>query len=265
MITHELFVNICSWEQMPAPQSENDPIPVMAGELQEKTEGKTTYSVVEIIVNPVITKGVANSKDRKNLLVHVALDYLENTKSIQVSRKYKNLKKSFKGDPKILRQFLHHGREHGIAPTNPEKQKSGVSESPASLLKQLSSIALAESQPEGTSGINLFEKSASTPKKGLIEEVSSTNFTAVPTTPNYEVVVKDADNSKPSRVLVKVDLSNVASSSQCQLDVCEVMLKPMCIFNFILTMLHSQNICQVIEFLSVSASLFLLSLCKAVL
>ena len=106
MITHELFINICSWEQMPAPKLENDPIPVMAGELQEKTEQNSTYSVVDIIVNPVVTKGVAKSKDRKNLLVHVALDYLENTKRIQVSRKYRNAKKTFKGDPKTLRKYL---------------------------------------------------------------------------------------------------------------------------------------------------------------
>ena len=208
---------------MPAPKSENDPIPVMAGELQEKTEVKTTYSVVDIIVNPVVTKGVANSKDRRNLIVHVALDYLESTKRVQVSRKYKNSKKKFKGDPKTLRQYLRHGKERGITSTNLEQQTAGISESPESLLKQLSSITVSEGQPEGSTGINLFEKPDSTaPKKGLIEEVSSTNFTALPTAPNYEVLVKEADNSKPRRVLVMVDLPNVLSSSQCQLDASEV-------------------------------------------
>lgn len=208
---------------MPAPKSENDPIPVMVGELQEKTEVKTTYSVVDILVNPVVTKGVANSKDHKNLLVHVALDYLESTKRVQVSRKYKNSKKKIKGDPKTLRQYLRHGKERGITPTNLEQQRAGISESPESLLKQLSSITVSEGQPEGSTGINLFEKPDSTaPKKGLIEEVLSTNFTALPTAPNYEVLVKEADNCKPRRVLVMVDLPNVLSSSQCQLDACEV-------------------------------------------
>ena len=206
---------------MPAPKLENDPIPVMAGELQEKTEQNSTYSVVDIIVNPVVTKGVAKSKDRKNLLVHVALDYLENTKRIQVSRKYRNAKKTFKGDPKTLRKYLRHGKEQSTTPTNQEQQKPGVSETPESLLKQLSSITVSESQPEGSTGLNLFEKSA-TPKKGLIEEVSSTNFSEVPVTPNYDMLVKEAENSKPNRVLVKVELPNVVSSSQCQLDVCEV-------------------------------------------
>ena len=218
VITHELFVNICSWEQMPAPKSENDPVPVMAGELQEKKEGKTTYSVVDIIVNPVVTKGVSNSKDRKNLLAHVAMDYLENTKKIQVSRKYKNFKRSFKGDAKTLRQYLRYGKDHGIT-VNSGKQTSVISESPGSLLKQLSSIAVAETQLEGSSGINLFEK----PKKGLIEEVSSTNFAPQPVIPVHTVLVKDAENSKPRRVVVLVDLPNsVLSSKDCQLDVCEV-------------------------------------------
>ncbi|XP_067036075.1 PIH1 domain-containing protein 2-like [Acropora muricata] len=220
VITHELFVNICSWEQMPAPKSENDPVPVMAGELQEKKEGKTTYSVVDIIVNPVVTKGVSNSKDRKNLLAHVAMDYLENTKKIQVSRKYKNFKRSFKGDVKTLRQYLRYGKDHGIT-VNSGKQTSVISESPGSLLKQLSSIAVAETQLEGSSGINLFEK----PKKGLIEEVSSTNFAPQPVIPVHTVLVKDAENSKPRRVVVLVDLPNsVLSSMDCQLDACETEL-----------------------------------------
>ncbi|XP_068711210.1 PIH1 domain-containing protein 2-like [Montipora foliosa] len=221
VVTHELFVNICTWEQMPAPKSENDPIPVVAGELQEKAEGKLTYSVVDIIVNPVVTKGIANSKDRRNLLVHVALDYLENTKKIQLSRKYKNSKKAFKGDPKTLRQYLRHEKEHGITPTDGEKQSPKVSDSPGSLLKQLSSIAVSETKPEGTSGIKLFENSVDLPKKALIEEVSSTNFTPQPTTPKYEVLVKDAETAKPRRVIVRMDLPNGVSSSECQLDACE--------------------------------------------
>lgn len=215
-------MNICSWEQMIAPKSENDPIPVMAGELQEKTEGKSTYSVVDVIVNPVVTKGMSNSKDRKNLLVHVALDYIEDTKKIQVSRKYKNAKKAYKGDPKSLRKYLRHGREQGIKPTSPEQQKSGVSENPESLLKQLSSIAVSDSQPGGNTPLDLFEPSAEKPKRCLIEEVSSTNTAPQPTTPSCEVQVKDAENSKPKRIIIKVFLPNISSSSQCQLDTCEV-------------------------------------------
>ena len=218
-------MNICSWEQMIAPKSENDPIPVMAGELQEKEDGQSKYSVVDVIVNPVVTKGVSNSKDRKNLLVHVALDYIENSKKVQVSRKYRNSKKPYKGDPKNLRKYLRHGRDQGIKPTNPEQQKSGVSENPESLLKQLSSIAMTDSQSDRNVPnvpLDLFERSAGKPKKCLIEEVSSTNIAPQPTTPSYEILVKDAENSKPKRIIIKVILPNIASSSQCQLDACEV-------------------------------------------
>lgn len=214
-------MNICSWEQMIAPKSENDPIPVMAGELQEKTDGQAKYSVVDVIVNPVVTKGVSNSKDHKNLLVHVALDYIESTKKVQVSRKYRNSKKPYKGDPKNLRKYLRHGRDQGIKPTNPEQQKSGVSENPESLLKQLSSIAVSDSQSDRNVPLDLFERSAEKTKR-LIEEVSSTNVAPQPTMPSYEVLVKDAENSKPRRIIMKVILPNIASSSQCQLDACEV-------------------------------------------
>ncbi|CAH3103848.1 unnamed protein product [Pocillopora meandrina] len=221
VITHELFVNICGWEQMLAPKSENDAIPVMAGEIKEVKDGEATYSVVDVIVHPVVTKGVINSKDRKNLLVHVALDYLENAKQIQVSRKYKNLKKSFKGDPKTLRKYLRQGREQALNPTNSEEQRKGVSQSPESLLRQLSSITVSESQQDGNDPIDLFERFAEKPKKVLIEEVSSTNTVPMPVIPSYEVLEKDAEDSKPKRIIVKVNLPNIISSSQCQLDVCE--------------------------------------------
>lgn len=210
---------------MLAPKSENDPIPVMAGELQEKADGQSKYSVVDVIVNPVVTKGVSNSKDRKNLLVHVALDYIENSKKVQVSRKYRNSKKPYRGDPKNLRKYLQHGRDQGIKPTNPGQQESGVSENPESLLKQLSSIAMTDSQSDRNVPnvpLDLFERSAGKPKKCLIEEVSSTNIAPQPTTPSYEIHVKDAENSKPKRIIIKVILPNIASSSQCQLDACEV-------------------------------------------
>lgn len=215
-------MNICSWEQMVAPKSDNDPIPVMAGELQEKTEGQSTYSVVDVIVNPAVTKGVSNSKDRKNLLVHVALDYIEHAKKIQVSRKYKNCKKSYKGDSKNLRKYLRHRNEEGINPTNPKQQTSALTENPESLLKQLSAIAVSDSQPDKNVPLDLLERSAEKNKKCLIEEVSSTNTVPQPATPSYEVLVKDAENSKPKRIIIKVILPNIASSSQCQLDACEV-------------------------------------------
>ena len=207
---------------MIAPKSDNDPIPVMAGELQEETDGQSKYSVVDVIFNPVVTKGVSNSKDCKNLLVHVALDYIESTKKVQVSRKYRNSKKPYKGDPKNLRKYLRHGRDQGIKATNPEQQKSGVSENPESLLKQLSSIAMSESQSDRNVPLDLFERSPEKPKKHLIEEVSSTNIAPQPTTPTYEVLLKDAENSKPKRIIMKVILPNIALSSQCQLDACEV-------------------------------------------
>ena len=53
--------------------------------------------------------------------------------------------------------------------------------------------------------------------------MSSTNFAPQPVIPVHTVLVKDAENSKPRRVVVLVDLPNsVLSSKDCQLDACEV-------------------------------------------
>lgn len=221
VITHKLFVNICGWERVPAPKSDQDPIPVMAGDIQsqEVHVGQPEFSVVDVIVNPVILKGVENNQDRKNLLVHVALDYIENSKSVRVSRKYRRLEMKYKGDAKQLRKYLR-PQSQGTHTAN-SAGKSTVP-SPNSLLQQLSTITISGSLAEAEEP-SLFEKDSNKPKKaGLIQEISTTPHVEMVQVPKHELFLREADGSQPRRVLIKVDLPGVTSIANCHLDVSEV-------------------------------------------
>lgn len=226
VVTHKLFINICSWEKVPPPQTDKDPIPVMAGEVNETTDSDVTYSVVDVLFHPSILKGVENKKDHRNLLIHLAIDYLEDTKHIRLLRKYKNLKIKYKGDTKALKRFLSQGREK-----LPFMQGSSTAageirtDSPQSLLQQLTSLNSTEKKKE-SSGINLFtpqQHVSNKAKKGLIQEISSSPVHSIPTVPHYEVVMKEPDEKYPKRIIVKVDLPCIESTRECELDVSEVL------------------------------------------
>ena len=223
VIPHKVFVNICGWERMPAPKSDRDPIPVMVGELH--TEGDPQFSVIDAVINPIALKGVDNNKDHKNLLAHVALDYIEAVKSIRLSRKYKTLKAKYKGDPKQLRRFLK-------APASLSGKKrenaagTSVPSDPSSLLQQLSTITVSDSNTDvGEPLPNLFQQNTQKPAKpGLIQEISSTPNEEMPPVPKHELHIRDADGTKPQRILLHVCLPGVTSAASCQLDISEVKL-----------------------------------------
>ena len=225
MVVHKFYINICSWEEVPAPKTDKDPIPVMAGEVSEPTESDMTYSVVDVLFNPSVLKGIENKKDHRNLLIHLALDYLEDTKHIQLLRKYKNLKIKYKGDFKTLNRFLNLNRDKSPFMESSSVNSSGLqTDSPQSLLHQLTSLNSTDKRKE-SNAFSLFttqqDKSGKENKK-LIQEISSSNVQSESVVPNYEVIVKDADEKHSKRVVIKVDLPGVKSTREFELDVSQV-------------------------------------------
>ena len=224
-MTHKLFINVCSWIQVPGPKTDKDPIPVMAGEVQEATIDDVAYSSVDVLFNPSVLNGVENKKDHRNLLIHLALDYLEDTRDIRVSRKYKNLKTKYKGDVNTLRRFLRHqGGKSPFSQSSSTKPEGTQTNSPESLMDQLSSIASTETKSESPS-INLFNTQQNTfpkPKKELIQEIVSSSVDSSPIAPRHEVKIREADDKYPKRVVVRVDLPDVKSTRECELNVSEV-------------------------------------------
>ena len=98
--------------------------------------------------------------------------------------------------------------------------------SPDSLLSQLGKISVDEgndndinsngSQHHPEISLTGHEKS----KPGLIEEISSSVVKLE--VPKYEMCVREAEGSKPKRVVIKVSLPQVTSVKSCELDIMEV-------------------------------------------
>ena len=98
-----------------------------------------------------------------------------------------------------------------------------------SLLKEMSNISLGnksdndvQSKDNNQPGINILSsnKSPVTCKKGLIEEVSSTENKL--DEPDYSLEIQEKDESFPRRILVKINLPGIKSVRDCDLDISEV-------------------------------------------
>ena len=108
-----------------------------------------------------------------------------------------------------------------------------------SLLKEMSKISLG-TQPEhdieprdaNQSGINLLSSSQSSlDKKGLIEEVSSTEKKL--DEPECHLEIQEKDEELPRRFMLKIKLPGIKSVKDCDLDISEV--KSLCIIFILCT------------------------------
>ena len=228
VITHKLYINICGWQQVPVPKTDQDPIPVMAGVIQEITVDDSTHSVVDVIFNPKVLKDVEHKKDHRNLLVHLALDYLEEVKNIQISKQYKTLKTAYKGNSSNLTKYLKPGAfgdQIPMAGSAPSHHK-GPEGTKDTLLEQLSSIAVQDKDDNGIQGIDLFNTNSSQGgKKGLIEEISTEVHVKQDhdvQVPEYEMVFSKQSAKSVDQIVITTKLPKVSSVNQCELDVSEV-------------------------------------------
>lgn len=202
----------------------------MAGPIEEISNDDSPYSIVDVIFNDKVLKGIQHNKDHRNLLVHLALDYLEGTKKCHLSKKYKSLKTNYKGNSLNLKRYLKTPVDGKFEDRNPNLNgKStlfGETGSKDALLQQLSSIAVTDLDDKETEGISLLESKSKSVKKGLIEEISTTELNSDNAsrlkTPHYDVVVKDSENDRPSEIEVTIELPGAASVGECELDVSEV-------------------------------------------
>lgn len=201
---------------------------MLAGALQEITVDNSTHSVVDVIFNTKVLKDVEHKKDHRNLLVHLALDYLEEVKHIKVSKQYRSLKTKYKGNSSNLTKYLKPGAfgDQSPKPGSAPSHHKGPEGTKDTLLQQLSSIAVQDKDDNDIQGINLFDtKSSQGGKKGLIEEISTevhVKQSSDVETPKYEMVFSKLSDKSDDQIVITIKLPKVSSVSQCELDVSEV-------------------------------------------
>ncbi|KAM9318903.1 PIH1 domain-containing protein 2 [Pholidichthys leucotaenia] len=208
-----LYINICSWKSVPAPQGPSRPLPVCAGKLETGTdEGQGCYSVLDIALNPAVLRENRENKTELNRVYVVALNFAQRSHGMRLSQQYSVVNCS----PRSSRDELHHRLGFQKWP-KVSKHSNTVSQTPADLLPQISSLE-SEKQFEDSLG-QIVCRPAENIEKNLIQVISTTS--AEPQTPHYHIEVKTDRVGVSHSVELTVELPLVRCMSECQLSVSE--------------------------------------------
>ncbi|XP_011409326.1 PREDICTED: PIH1 domain-containing protein 2-like, partial [Amphimedon queenslandica] len=86
-----LYINVCSWNRVPYPPTDNDPIPVKGGTLRHHLNDKRKRTqnselLYELAFNPRVTKECSKDLLMFEMLKNLSLDFTEDTLSVHTNR-----------------------------------------------------------------------------------------------------------------------------------------------------------------------------------
>jgi len=233
-----LFINITDWPRIPAPKSDEDPIPTLGGSLfTVSDDDKSSVTVVPVAFNTKVLQdyGIDSSlTEEQRLLINLAIDYIEDQNKVTLSRDFVVLPKSTrcKGPVAKSKDVLVKkvsGQDTAFSSELSELEKSfgplatGCKDA---LLKELSSARSQDNAVDNAVNAELLKTLSSEPelrfpgetaKSGvkLIEEVHSTETRLV--RPECTTDVVSSDSSK--LLVIRIHLSGVSSVSECSLEI----------------------------------------------
>ncbi|KAK7156291.1 hypothetical protein R3I94_006389 [Phoxinus phoxinus] len=210
-----LYINICGWKRVPAATSYSDPVPVCGGRMEKVTEEKERYSVVDVAFNPEVLETTEKEKHEKEQLHLLAVNFIQQQHNLSLSQRYKLTKDKIKGSIQDMKQRL-------MSPHTPESSAHKPQSEPApSLLQQISSLRLAETESNEDSSIQLsMEREKKPARSGLIEVISSTESDqSQPQQPRHHLTVCPDSSGSTRSLKLSVELPGVRSVSQCQLSI----------------------------------------------
>uniref|UniRef100_A0A3Q0RF83 PIH1 domain containing 2 n=1 Tax=Amphilophus citrinellus TaxID=61819 RepID=A0A3Q0RF83_AMPCI len=204
-----LYINICSWKHVPAPQDPSRPLPVYTGKLEKGTnEGQGWYAVLDVALNPAVLQESKENKAEINKVYMLALNFAQKELGMTLSQQYRVVNSSPNSTPDELHRRLGFQKW-----SSTPKQADTAGQTPAALLQQISSLR-SENQDEA-SAPQIICRPAEKIKKDLIQVMS---FTSVePQKPEYQLEVKTDASEVPHSVELTVELPMVCSMSECQL------------------------------------------------
>ncbi|XP_068440718.1 PIH1 domain-containing protein 2 isoform X2 [Clinocottus analis] len=201
-----LYVNICSWKRVPAPQDPSRPLPLCAGKLETDTH-EGWYSVLDVAINPAVLQDSKKDKTEVHLL---ALSFAQQQYGMSLSQQYTVVSSSPKSSPDDVHRRLGFRQW-----PNTSRQPDTVSQNPAALLQKISS--LRSEKPHEDSVVQITSRPAEHKKKDLIQVISTTFVQ--PQKPEYQLEVKPDARGVAHSMELTVDLPKVCSMSECQLRV----------------------------------------------
>ncbi|XP_058401204.1 PIH1 domain-containing protein 2 [Diceros bicornis minor] len=206
-----LFINLCQWKRIPAPQSTTHPVPLSIGRPEDISETSDLYTVIDVAYNPDVLQAAEKDQVKKDQLIWMAMKCIEEQLQFTLSHSYHITKFRIKGSIERMKQNLM-----GIQ-TDPtdlrEKMRKELT------LEQIRSSTV--SNPDHSPQLLLPKDQVSGKTGCLIEEISSAEIQVEMKTPDYELKIVVDQNEKPLKIELKVELPGINSVSLCDLRVSE--------------------------------------------
>uniref|UniRef100_A0A3P8SGJ5 PIH1 domain-containing protein 2 n=1 Tax=Amphiprion percula TaxID=161767 RepID=A0A3P8SGJ5_AMPPE len=202
-----MYINICSWKRVPAPQDPSRPLPVCAGELKTGTD-EGWFAVLDVALNPAVLQESMEEQTHMNQVYMQALSFAQQQHGMRLSQQYSVVNWSPKSSPDELHRRLGFQKW-----SNSSKQADTAGQTPAALLQQFSTLR-AKKQDED-SAAQIIHRPAEHTKKDLIQVISTTFVE--PQKPDYQLEVKTDTAGAARSVELTVELPKVCSMSECQL------------------------------------------------
>ncbi|KAM3875124.1 PIH1 domain-containing protein 2 [Diretmus argenteus] len=233
-----LFINICGWKRVPAPQDPSKPVPICGGKLEtDMDESGGGYTVLDVALSPVVLQ---ESKDRSEMkqVYMLALSFAQQQHGLRVSHQYTMVSCSLKGSLDDLHRRLGYRQQ-----PNSTKQPGTATQTPAALLQHISSLRMEEcNEDQDELAAQLIFGPAEDKKENLIQVISST-FTAQLQEPEYQLKVNtDAQGISRSVELI-VELPKACCMTECQLSISkdDVLLEVEDLYHLLLDLPESVN------------------------
>ncbi|XP_029813170.1 PIH1 domain-containing protein 2 isoform X1 [Suricata suricatta] len=204
-----LFINLCQWERIPAPQSNTHPVPLSVGRPEDMSETSDVCTVIDVAYSPDVLQAAEKDQVKKDQLIRMAMKCIEEKLQLTLSHSYSITKFRIKGSIERMQQNLTRMQTD---PTDlREKMRKELT------LEQITSTV---SNPADFQ-LLLPEEKVSGKTKCLIEEISSTESQVEMKEPAYELKIVADQNEKPRKIEIEVELPGINSASLCDLSVSE--------------------------------------------
>ncbi|KAI2562797.1 PIH1 domain containing 2 [Homo sapiens] len=207
-----LFINLCQWTRIPAPQSTTHPVPLTVGKPEDTTEISDAYTVIDVAYNPDVLHAAEKDQVKKNQLIQMAMKCIEEKFQFTLSHSYHITKFRIKGSIQRMKQNLMGIQTDSIDLR--EKMRRELT------LGQIRSSTM--SNPDHFPQLLLPKDQVSGKAVCLIEEISSTEIQVEMKMPAYELKIVHDHSEKPLKIELKVELPGINSVSLCDLSVSEV-------------------------------------------
>ncbi|KAK2503452.1 hypothetical protein MC885_019010 [Smutsia gigantea] len=196
-----LFINLCQWKRIPAPQSPSHPEPLSIGRPEDISEASDVYTVIDVAYNPDVLQAAGKDQGKKDQLIRMAMKCIEEQLQYTLSYSYHITKFRIKGSVQRMKQNLM-----GIqadATDLREKMRKELT------LEQIRSSTV--SNPDHFPQLLLPKDQVSSKAEYLIEEISSKEIQAEMKKPVHELKIVVGQNEKPLKIELKVELPGVNS------------------------------------------------------